>query len=210
MNIYISIRGQEKGPYDVSQVEAMWKNGTITADATYRKDGSKEWHPVRELISFKSKVGRIKSPISLNVVRWLVVVGVAVALTWYLSSQHKAKVATDMAVQQVVGNVMADPKIQNIVKQVKMRKEMADTFKEETAKAMQPNAQGILDEDYYQTIGKVMGYERGASGLTAQSLTVMSVSVLASALQLFHDSLPCALHKGGVAGCQVGAGKVQV
>ena len=38
----------------------------------------------------------------------------------------------------------------------------------------------------------------------------LAAALLASALHLLHDDLPCAFHKGGVAGREIGAGKVQV
>ncbi len=38
----------------------------------------------------------------------------------------------------------------------------------------------------------------------------LAAALLASALHLFHDNLPCALHESGVTGGQIGAGKVQV
>lgn len=44
--IYVMVSGEQKGPYLLPQVNAMWLNGQLTADALYWFEGMEEWKPL--------------------------------------------------------------------------------------------------------------------------------------------------------------------
>ena len=49
--IYVTDAGEQKGPYLLPQISAMWMNGQLTADALYWFEGMDEWSPLAELLS---------------------------------------------------------------------------------------------------------------------------------------------------------------
>lgn len=48
--IYVRVGDEEKGPYVLQQVNAMWMNGQLTADALYWFEGMEEWRPLAEFM----------------------------------------------------------------------------------------------------------------------------------------------------------------
>jgi hypothetical protein len=49
MSYYLLLNDEQKGPYTIGQLRAMWRSGAITADAQYWEDGLTEWLPVSSL-----------------------------------------------------------------------------------------------------------------------------------------------------------------
>jgi hypothetical protein len=47
--LHVRLNGEERGPYTIAQLRAMWNAGTITADAEVRADANK-WRPAAELL----------------------------------------------------------------------------------------------------------------------------------------------------------------
>ncbi len=43
-------KGETTGPYEASQLKAMWKSGGVTADAQICPVGASEWQPVASII----------------------------------------------------------------------------------------------------------------------------------------------------------------
>jgi len=46
---FIKLKGEEKGPYDESQLHTMWNNGIITTDTVFLEHESQEWRLVSDL-----------------------------------------------------------------------------------------------------------------------------------------------------------------
>lgn len=47
--VYLSTKGQETGPFTISQLRRMWDTGSVTADAIYWHDGLDGWQPIQML-----------------------------------------------------------------------------------------------------------------------------------------------------------------
>jgi len=47
--VYLSIDGQQKGPFDAEQLRAMWSAGTITAQTMAWQEGLPEWIPFKQI-----------------------------------------------------------------------------------------------------------------------------------------------------------------
>ena len=43
---WISSGAEQKGPYTLSQLQSMWRTGSITADALYFQQGFHQWEPI--------------------------------------------------------------------------------------------------------------------------------------------------------------------
>jgi len=50
MDYHITVQGEQKGPYSLSQLQSMWESGTITSDSLYWNTESEEWKPIKELV----------------------------------------------------------------------------------------------------------------------------------------------------------------
>ena len=48
--LYITDGAEQKGPYLLPQVKAMWLNGQLTADALYWSDGMSDWSSLADLM----------------------------------------------------------------------------------------------------------------------------------------------------------------
>jgi len=51
VNIYVYMHGQRRGPYDKPQLEKMWENGQIPADALCWHDGMSRWAVISDLFA---------------------------------------------------------------------------------------------------------------------------------------------------------------
>lgn len=49
--IYVRVGGEDKGPYVLQQITAMWLGGQLTADALYWFDGMENWRPLAEFMA---------------------------------------------------------------------------------------------------------------------------------------------------------------
>lgn len=47
---HINCNGNTSGPFTLSQLQNMWKNGSVTADALYWQEGFDEWLPITTMI----------------------------------------------------------------------------------------------------------------------------------------------------------------
>lgn len=47
--VFLSTKGQETGPFTLSQIHRMWDTGNITADALYWHDGLDGWQSIETL-----------------------------------------------------------------------------------------------------------------------------------------------------------------
>ena len=45
-SVYILIEGEQRGPYDLSQIRAMSESGAVTADTPFWQEGMTEWQPL--------------------------------------------------------------------------------------------------------------------------------------------------------------------
>lgn len=43
---YLHLEGQQKGPFTLSQLQGMWRNGAITSETLHFMDGYSEWMPL--------------------------------------------------------------------------------------------------------------------------------------------------------------------
>jgi hypothetical protein len=50
VDYHITVQGEQKGPYSLSQIQSMWESGTITSDSLYWNTEAKEWNPIKELL----------------------------------------------------------------------------------------------------------------------------------------------------------------
>ena len=50
-HIYIVSEGEKRGPYLLQQVNSMWLNGQLTADALYWFEGMADWKPLAEFMA---------------------------------------------------------------------------------------------------------------------------------------------------------------
>lgn len=50
-HIYIHTGGNQKGPYLLQQINAMWLGGQLTADALYWFEGMEDWRPLAEFMA---------------------------------------------------------------------------------------------------------------------------------------------------------------
>ena len=48
-NIYLTVNGEQKGPYAMAQIQSMWNNGLITSDALYWDEEADDWKSINEL-----------------------------------------------------------------------------------------------------------------------------------------------------------------
>jgi hypothetical protein len=53
---WLLIGNENKGPYTFSQLESMWKTGSITADTLYCQEGFEAWLPASSLLDKKPTV----------------------------------------------------------------------------------------------------------------------------------------------------------
>ena len=51
MQIYISMNGQQMGPYTAAQIHSMWNNGNLTANAQYYVEGMASWGLVNDFVA---------------------------------------------------------------------------------------------------------------------------------------------------------------
>ena len=49
--VYIRVGEEERGPYVLQQVNAMWLGGQLTADTLYWLEGMEEWRPLAEFMA---------------------------------------------------------------------------------------------------------------------------------------------------------------
>jgi hypothetical protein len=49
MSYYLLLNSEQKGPYTIGQLRAMWRSGAVTSDTQYWEDGLTEWLPVSTL-----------------------------------------------------------------------------------------------------------------------------------------------------------------
>ena len=52
---WIYTENENKGPYTVLQLRAMWRAGKLTADTLYWNEESKSWLPLNDLCASPSK-----------------------------------------------------------------------------------------------------------------------------------------------------------
>src|SRR6266403_1022771 len=45
-SVHILIEGEQRGPYDLSQIRAMLESGAVTADTPFWREGMTEWQPL--------------------------------------------------------------------------------------------------------------------------------------------------------------------
>ena len=57
---FIKVKSEEKGPYVRAQLESMWNQGQITADAMYWEVGSNNKRPILEM--FSPQVAAVSNP----------------------------------------------------------------------------------------------------------------------------------------------------
>ena len=50
MDYQITVQGEQKGPYSLSQLQSMWESGTITSDSLYWNTEAEEWKTIKELV----------------------------------------------------------------------------------------------------------------------------------------------------------------
>jgi len=50
MDYHITVQGEQKGPYSLSQLQSMWESGAITSDSLYWNAEAEEWKPLKELV----------------------------------------------------------------------------------------------------------------------------------------------------------------
>jgi hypothetical protein len=62
--IYLYSKGQQLGPYVISQLQSMWRSGAITSEDQYWQEGGEAWHPITSLQNILSISD---PPISRNV-----------------------------------------------------------------------------------------------------------------------------------------------
>ena len=46
---FITVKGEQRGPFLRSQLDSMWRMGQITADAMYWEDGMSDKKPILEM-----------------------------------------------------------------------------------------------------------------------------------------------------------------
>jgi len=60
--ISLAQNGEEKGPYSLAQVKAMYFGGAITSDTFYWFEGMSQWQPISELFSSEQESEAIPVP----------------------------------------------------------------------------------------------------------------------------------------------------
>jgi hypothetical protein len=175
MNIYISMRGEQKGPYALSQVEAMWKNGSITADALYWVDDASEWRPIEQL---KFSAARSGSRLWSTVFFGLIGLVVALVFRAHLQNPPKPPPSVEHIITSGQINAAADLGIKRGRQILAFRKETEDTLAAEFSKKLTEQPQSFLDEAVYQSLGgKLLGIDRNApSGVTATAVRFDSIN----------------------------------
>jgi hypothetical protein len=58
--IYIRVGDEERGPYVLQQVNAMWLAGQLTADTIYWFEGMEEWRPLAELMAMEEDTPEVE------------------------------------------------------------------------------------------------------------------------------------------------------
>jgi len=47
---FLFLEGEQKGPYTISQLQAMWRAGAITSETQHFMDGYSEWMPLEIIV----------------------------------------------------------------------------------------------------------------------------------------------------------------
>ena len=56
MDIYLYVQGEQRGPYERSQIESMWNSGQIASDAVYWHEGMADWAAISGLVAKNTAV----------------------------------------------------------------------------------------------------------------------------------------------------------
>ena len=79
---YIKLKGEEKGPYTMGQLQSMWDKGDLTSDTFYRDSESSEWILLARNFNQESEaagVSTVKTPEEIklknNSMLWFFILG---------------------------------------------------------------------------------------------------------------------------------------
>jgi hypothetical protein len=62
MDHYLFIDNEQKGPYTLSQLKAMWITGTITKNTLYWQEGCPEWIPLSSILDLLEEPSEVPQP----------------------------------------------------------------------------------------------------------------------------------------------------
>ncbi len=91
---YLHIRGEQRGPYTIPQIDHLLNSGLIEPDTLFWREGLEQWQPVTNLVTLRKPVRRwLKPAIALGCLLFLLllakVFGPTVRLGWRETNQHE-------------------------------------------------------------------------------------------------------------------------
>ncbi len=192
MKIFIKIQGEKKGPYTLSQVETMWNNGVITADALYCTDGMKEWREITELRFSDSQKGSSKSvrttPESSSrrhfrskttfVFVGLVLLAIVIGCVIYYQSRNGGTRPPEIKALEPQLDAAVAAGIERGKQILAFRQQAQDELTGQFAQSLAADKQGFLDTGVAKTLGAALGTASDApSGLTATGARLDSLVI---------------------------------
>lgn len=109
--LYLLVNGEQRGPYSLEQLRAMYLAGAVTSDAFYWQEGLAEWLPIDELFAppiidqpstypaETEQTARVEQPKKTPYLTLLVLVGIAacIIIGFYLFNKYQENSARQQA-----------------------------------------------------------------------------------------------------------------